>query len=49
MKQRELPSDPMEDSDRLMEELLPMAKLLLERYGEFFPMGAEIGFDGDLQ
>ena len=30
MKQRELPSDPMEDSERLMEELLPMAKLLLE-------------------
>ena len=49
MKQRELPSDPIEDSERPMEERLPMAKLLLERYGEFFPMGTEIGFAGDLQ
>ncbi len=49
MKPLNLPVDPMEDSQRLMGELLPMAKLLLERCGEFFPMGAEIGFDGEAQ
>ncbi len=49
MKPLSLPVDPMEDSQRLMGELLPMAKLLLERCGEFFPMGAEIGFDGEAQ
>jgi hypothetical protein len=49
MTPRIVPADPIEDSQRLMNELLPMAKMLLERYGEFFPMGAEIGAEGELQ
>ena len=49
MKPHIVPADPIEDSQRLMNELLPTAKMLLERYGEFFPMGAEIGAEGGLQ
>jgi hypothetical protein len=49
MRWQEAPTDPHDDAGRLVGELLPAAKLLLERYGEILPMGALIGPDGELE
>lgn len=49
MRWRDGPVDPHEDARRLTEELLPTAKLLIERYDEFLPMGALIGPAGELE
>lgn len=49
MRWQEAPVDPHDDARRLVDELLPAAKLLMERYGEILPMGALIGPEGELE
>ena len=49
MRWQDAPTDPYEDTRRLVEELIPAAQLLLERFGEILPMGALIGPEGEIE
>src|SRR5689334_17817290 len=49
MRWQDAPTNPREDAQRLADELLPTAKLLIERFGEILPMGALIGPEGKLE
>jgi len=49
MRWQDAPADPHDDARRLVEELIPAAQLLLERFGEILPMGALIGPDGEIE
>ena len=49
MRWQDAPTNPREDAQRLVDELLPTAKLLIERFGEILPMGALIGPEGNLE
>lgn len=46
MRWQDAQVDPHDDARRLVEELLPAAKLLIERFGEILPLGAVIGAGG---
>lgn len=49
MRWQDASADPHGDARWLMDELLPAAKLLIERFGEILPMGALIGPEGELE
>ena len=40
---------PEDDFNALLEAVVPFAQAMLRRYGEFFPFGATMRSDGEIQ